>query len=245
VLVQHLLAEQRYSEAEAAAGNLIELIVNEEKSTHGAAPQTRAGSAGNYYAVAYNQLGMALLGRSREADALHCFEEALRADPDNTGVHHNKALALMELGESAEAEQVLRRLLRIDGSAGKSVGLLGVLLSGEGRLREARDCYEKALRLSPGLVSARCRLAWLLATCSDATVRDGDRALKLALELCRSVDFQSVSALETLAAAYAENGDFRKAVESAERALRIAEGNAADRLEGHIESYRRGEPLRE
>jgi len=244
-LIDRLLAEQRYAEAEAAAADLIGLIVQEEKSAREDSARPRAGTAGNYYAVACNQLGTALLGLSRDTEALHCFDEALRADSGSIEARHNKALALMKLGRPHEAEQSLRDVLRRDGSSAKSLAFLGVMLTRESRYGEARECFERALRIAPDLVHAKSALARLLATCPSRDVRDGDLALKLALELCRSVDYRSATALETLAAAYAETGDFEKAEKTARQALQAADGKNAAGIERQIESYRLRKPLRE
>jgi len=88
------------------------------------------------------------------------------------------------------------------------------------------------------------RLAWLLATCPAAEIRDGARAVALARRACESDGWKSAAYLDTLAAAYAEAGNF----EEAEKwALKAAEnpGEHATTIQAHLKSFRAGKPWRE
>src|SRR5262249_49421907 len=62
-------------------------------------------------------------------------------------------------------------------------------------------------------------LAQLLATCPDDKVRDGKRAVQYATTACELTDWKVPSCLETLAAAYAEAGQFEEAIRYQTRAL--------------------------
>jgi tetratricopeptide (TPR) repeat protein len=54
--------------------------------------------------------------------------------------------------------------------------------------------------------------AWILATCPDASFRDGKRAVELATQACEDTHWKQFFVLDTLAAAYAEAGDFPNAI---------------------------------
>jgi TPR repeat protein len=88
--------------------------------------------------------------------------------------------------------------------------------------------------------------AWLLATSRFAEVRDGARALNLAQ---RAVDrARNPSYLDTLAAAYAELGQFEQALQTQREALAAAPADAADlyaELSAHLEAFESGRPWRE
>jgi tetratricopeptide (TPR) repeat protein len=95
----------------------------------------------------------------------------------------------------------------------------------------------------------RNNLAWLLATNPDPTVRDGTQAVKLAswaAELTHQLD---PGALDTLAAAYAEAGNFKEAIAAAEQGLRLTDASRdkglVDQLQTHLTFYRAGRPWRE
>ena len=64
----------------------------------------------------------------------------------------------------------------------------------------------------PDLVEAHERRAWILSTCPDANLRDGKLAVASATRAAELTDWKNVDVLSTLAAAYAEAGDFASAV---------------------------------
>jgi protein O-mannosyl-transferase len=65
-------------------------------------------------------------------------------------------------------------------------------------------------------------LAWLLATYPDSKSRDGTEAVRLAERACDLTERRIPALLDTLAAAYAETGDFPRAISVAEEALNRA-----------------------
>ena len=84
--------------------------------------------------------------------------------------------------------------------------------------------YTKALQISPENLAALSNLAWLLATSSDPTLRNGSEAVRLA-ERADSASSRSdnhPTVLRILAAAYAEAGQFAEAKETAQHALQAA-----------------------
>ena len=99
---------------------------------------------------------------------------------------------------------------------------LAIAADEKGQKAEAIQHYEKALAISPQSVSALTNLAWLLATCSDASFRNGTRAVELAGRANQLSGGTNALVLRTLAAAYAENGQFGKAVEIARAAVQLA-----------------------
>ena len=55
--------------------------------------------------------------------------------------------------------------------------------------------------------------AWLWATCPDPKYRDGEKAVVSATKACEITQWKQSHILDTLAAAYAETGDFDSAME--------------------------------
>ena len=92
-------------------------------------------------------------------------------------------------------------------------------------------------------------LAWILATAPDAGVRDGKTALELARRAAQLTGETAPNVLDTLAAAYAENGQFSEAVATAERARALAgsqdRSDQIQQLELRLDLYRHRQPYRE
>ena len=112
--------------------------------------------------------------------------------------------------------------------------------------------FEKALELAPKNDAERSgilnNLSWTLSTSLADDVRDGKRALELGLEACELTDYKKPHILSTLAAAYAETGQFDKAVEWSEKAVQLGRETKEpqlEQLEAELESYRKKEPWRE
>jgi tetratricopeptide (TPR) repeat protein len=77
---------------------------------------------------------------------------------------------------------------------------------------EAITDYSRAIQLSPWSETAYKNLAWLLATCPNASLRDGKKAVEHATKACVLSEWKDPKALPILAAACAEAGDFDAAL---------------------------------
>lgn len=91
-------------------------------------------------------------------------------------------------------------------------------------------------------------LAWVLATSPKDDVRNGKRALELATRACELTEYKEAHILSTLAATYAETGDFEKAREWSEKAVKLGEEESNEQLEQlkkELESYKENKPWRE
>ena len=95
----------------------------------------------------------------------------------------------------------------------------------------------------------RTNLAWILATHSDAKIRNGEEAVQLAELACREDDYQAPAKLDTLAASYAEVGRFDDAVRMIRKAITLAEesdrAELVDQLRGRLELYESDHAYRE
>jgi Flp pilus assembly protein TadD len=93
------------------------------------------------------------------------------------------------------------------------------------------------------------RMSWIQATASDAGIRDGARALALAERAVTLTRRQDPDALDSLAAALAELGEFEKAAATAREAIGVAiargNRNLSSALEQRLALYARGQRYRE
>jgi tetratricopeptide (TPR) repeat protein len=104
--------------------------------------------------------------------------------------------------------------------------------------------YRKAADV--GDIGARSVLARLLATCEAAEIRDGPTAVAFAEAAVAATKRKNPNILDTLAATYAETGQFQKAVAIQKEVLAInSNPTLAKDFESHLKSYESGKPWRE
>jgi tetratricopeptide (TPR) repeat protein len=116
----------------------------------------------------------------------------------------------------------------------------------KGQYDEAIADFDEDIRLAPKFDRAYQGRARLWATCPDAKYRDGKRAIESAIRACELTAWKKADYLDTLAAAYAEAGDFAKAVEWQQKAEDLytdAEGRAVG--QERLKLYWNRKPYRE
>ena len=201
------------------------------------------------YPEALNNLANVLAAQNHWDEAVTHYLAALRLKPDYINARYNLGDALGKMGRSDEAIQQLGEVLRRKPDDAEAHNRLGEILARQGKAKEALQSYETALRLQPDLPDALKNKAWILATCPDPQFRNGGEALRLARRALELTSAENIHALDALAAAYAETGQFSQAVDSAEKALALARASnqveTAARIQSRLECYRAAKPFRE
>jgi len=199
--------------------------------------------------VAENNLGIVFLRKGKLDDAISLLQAAVDLRPENAPAHDNLAKALLQKGQVADALVHYRKLLEIQPENVETRNILGTVLIQQGRIREAIEQWQKALAIQPENGNAMSNLAWVFAASPEDSVRDGARAVELAKNALRISGGKIPMIFRTLAAAYAENGRFREAIETAQHGVALAnsQGNPglAAELQSNIALYQAGRPLRD
>ncbi len=157
-------------------------------------------------------------------------------------------VAHFKQGSKELATQHFRMARRIEPQTVGPEMMLGQWYEGRGEYEVACRYYVAAMKISPDNLPAMNNLAWLLATCPDDTIRDGEQALRLAKTAAEITQGRHPAALDTWAASLAENGEYDQASQVAQRAVELAKRQTHYNLAGQIEVrrrlYRQGSPYR-
>jgi tetratricopeptide (TPR) repeat protein len=185
--------------------------------------------------VHYN-LGNVFLQLGRMDEAIAHYQKALAINPNYAKAHNNLGTAFRQQGRLEEAITQFQKALEIKPDYAEVHNNLGVVFTQQERMEEAISHFQKALAIKPNYVEAQNNLAWVLATCPQASLRNGIKAVELAERANQLAGGKNPVILATLAAAYAEAGRFPEAIETAQRALQLAEAQSNTTLAGTLQS---------
>lgn len=197
----------------------------------------------------YTDLAAAAIDRQQFDQAAEYYQQAMREDPKYLPAYKDLAALYQRLKKNSQAIDVLLQLVRLLPNEPVLRVNLAVMLGQEKRPAQAIEQYRAALRIRPDFVLAANNLAWILATHPNEQFRDGEESLRLAKQACDATKNSIPGFLDTLAAAYAELGQYEDAI----RALKAATTVAQQRNEmefvaaskGRLDLYLQGRPYRE
>jgi tetratricopeptide (TPR) repeat protein len=200
------------------------------------------------YAEAHYNLGAVFGVRGRLDEAVEQYRKAIQLKPDYADARGNLANVLATQGKFDEAVKAYQQALELVPKSAQAHFRFGQALQGQRNFEAAMKEYQKALDLAPQHLSAHLSLAWLLATCPETSLRDGQKAVELAQQAERLGGGESPQMLDTLAAAYAEVGRFSEAVETARQALSLPTQDnqpLADAIQNRLKLYEANTPFHE
>ena len=198
---------------------------------------------------AWNGLGAVLSRQGRREEAIEKFDAALNLNPNYGEARLNRAVAFQALGRVPEALDDFREAMRLIAPSPAVLINFGNLLLTQRRTGEALPVYRRALQLAPDNVDALDRVSWILATHPDPEFRNGPEALRLAQQACALTRQNHAPSLNSLAAAYAENGRFPEATQAAQHASALASASGQTSFAAIVEKllalYQSGQPCRD
>lgn len=169
------------------------------------------------------------------------IEASIEANPNDRPRAYKFGAALIGLGEFERAERFYQRQLKLFPEDANIVYGLGWCHEKSARWEDAIKCYYQAIRMNKHKF-ARNNLAWVLATCPDDNLRDGFKAVAMARQAIGKDKSPKPGLLDTLAAAYAETGDFEKAVRI--QKLVVRKSKDKQEVEKRLELYKSQKPFR-
>ncbi|RME37802.1 MAG: tetratricopeptide repeat protein [Planctomycetota bacterium] len=199
-------------------------------------------------AIAHTNLGDVYLRIDDFPDAFEQYQAALQLNPYDAVALHRLGDIYARFDQPYEAIRHYLHSLSIDPNRRRACFSLARLLVRVGRPRDAVRVLEDGIRRHPEAVELLEYLASLRATHADPAVRDAEEALRLMRYVLKRVDVRrEPRTLLTLAAGYAELGDFDKAVETARAGLLLARRQGyvplVKEFERRLRFFERGQPF--
>lgn len=187
----------------------------------------------------------AKMAQEKWTDAILSLNEATRLDPKRSEFFVTRGHVLTRQRRYDEALADFNYAIQIDPLNAQAYRLrAGVNVERE-KYADAVGDYNAAARLFPNDGALNNDRAWLLATCPDATYRNGEQAVKDATLACESCAWQVYNRLGSLAAAYAESGDFEQAVKWQQKCIEICPAQRKQAQHSRLRLYQAGKAYRE
>jgi WD40 repeat protein/serine/threonine protein kinase/tetratricopeptide (TPR) repeat protein len=189
--------------------------------------------------------------------ALEKVEKVNRTEPNNVGALVALGMIQSVAGRYEDAIKMLTRAHELEPNMPSVLGPLSEVQYRAGRYDDAVKSLTKEVEIdrrelgeqNPITRYAMNQLAWIRATCPAAEVRNGAEAVKLATKACELTEWKEAMHVDTLAAAYAEIGDFDAAAKWQKKAISsLTKKEPAEwpaQFEARLRLYESGKPYRE
>jgi tetratricopeptide (TPR) repeat protein len=200
-------------------------------------------------ARANNGIAVALSVVGNSEDAITYFRKATQINSNFFEASYNLGLELVKKNQLNEAIEAWLNAVRIRPDFAAGHENLGYAFYVQGKFQDSLTHLRLALAGEPDRVSVLNLAASLLATCPEASIRNGTEAIALASRAQQLSAGHDVAILDTLSAAYAELGRFSRAIEVEEQAIALTTQRGDLRLintlKTHLARYKSNAPLRE
>lgn len=188
----------------------------------------------------------------RIGDAIAELERLVQLNPENRMLLMQLASMYQMDDRPRKALRIADRLINAEQTDWQALRLRGDVRLALGQHADAIADYEEAIKNIPededDLSGVLNNLSWVLSTSPEDSVRNGDRALETGLKACELTKYNKSHILSTLAAAYAELGQFDKAIEWSTKAVELGakeDNEQLDQLKEELKSYQEKKPWRE
>jgi eukaryotic-like serine/threonine-protein kinase len=192
-------------------------------------------------------LGIAFARLENYPGAVAALQKAAALDPNSPKIYSNLGLALQANKDLPGALAAFRKAIELDPGSCPTHFQLGRVLYLWKQYAEAVRAYREALKAEATYHPACNELAWILATCPEDKIRDGKRAIEYATRACELTHWKVGDYVDTLAAAYAEAGQFNEAIRYQKKALAdpAYEARLTPEVKRRLELYEHRKPSRD
>ena len=181
--------------------------------------------------------------------AIRLLDEAIKNKKDSWRALRMRGDARLSVGEHAEAiEDYEKAIAIVEKSSGKPKPEPDADAKKESDADAEESQSDDAGAEKEEHAGLLNNLAWVLATSPKDDVRDGKRSIELSTKACDLTEYKEAHILSTLAAGYAETGDFEKAREWSQKAVDLGKEEEIEQLEQlqkELDSYKKDAPWRE
>lgn len=191
--------------------------------------------------------GRAYYWQGDYADAVVDLTKALKSVTNDPEIYDDRGGAFFSEKETDPALGDYSAAIRLDSEDATALFGRARIFDMESRYAEAASDLRRLVKLKPRAEEACNFLAWLLATCPDDQIRNGNTAVEWAAKACSLSKWKDFACVDTLAAAYAETGDFEHAVRYQKQAANMDDipGDVLTNIQNRLELYLQGKPYRE
>lgn len=144
--------------------------------------------------------------------AIEAYSKAIEINTNFCWAYYRRAGAYSENDDYLRTIKDFNRVIQLQPSYAEAFAGRGFAKSKVGDYKGAIEDCKKAVQLNTNSLGALNNLAWLLATAPKAKMRDGPKAVEYAKKACELSSWKNAYCIGTLAAAYAEVGNFEEAV---------------------------------
>jgi tetratricopeptide (TPR) repeat protein len=178
--------------------------------------------------------------------ALADYSHAVQFNPQSAAAYDGRGSIHGQKGNLNQAIADFDKAIHLDSNSASIYGDRGWVYNQNGEFEKALADYETALHLAPGSITAHNSLAWFQATCPEARLRDGKSAVRHATLACQLSGNKDAACLDTLAAAYAESGDFQNAKQWQSKAIEAeTDKTLKEEFRSRLQLYEEGKPYRD
>ncbi|HKN00772.1 MAG TPA: tetratricopeptide repeat protein [Candidatus Binataceae bacterium] len=187
------------------------------------------------------------MATGQKIDRIGDLSMAIDRSPRDPELYAKRALAYENNGEYKTAIADLDQAILIKPDNPQYRFLRGIAYAYAGDDSMAQQEFERAMAMDPGSYQSYNARAWLMATAPDAQLRNGKKAVEYATKACEMTNWQDPDVVGTLAAAYAETGDFDNAIKWQQKSIDLTSTTllvTLDERKARLALYQNHQPWR-